>query len=223
MRKIITICLSLLLVSNFALAKRALPPEVKPIIYNGIKFTAPLFKIGYVEAYNDENGQKIWEYKVYNSPPFSDESPYNYIYIISLQVQDSMLLVTDTKTNIYKVKIPEAFSQKNKLTKGQVLQTAINKAKELGYKAEDMNIVYDEDNKKIKDHLKRSGVSTYNKKIKTWEKDLPTTPEQEYPELKDKDYQSVYFGPKEVGTRGGGLWVFVDKNTGDVIRYIGNE
>ncbi len=118
------------------------------------------------------------------------------------------------------INVPEVLSQSNRLTKEQIIQIAINKAKELEYKTEDMDIVYDEDNKRIKEHLQRSGVSTYNEKTKTWEKDLPTTPEQEYPELKDRDYQSVYFGPKGEGIKGGDLWVFVDKNTGQVIKYI---
>ncbi|MDD5561760.1 MAG: hypothetical protein PHT50_06525 [Candidatus Omnitrophica bacterium] len=82
-----------------------------------------------------------------------------------------------------------------------------------------MNIIYDEGNKNIKEHLERIGVSAYNEKTKKWEKDLPTVPEKEYPELKDKDYQSVYLAPKG-SVMGGDLWVFVDKNTGEVIKYI---
>lgn len=120
------------------------------------------------------------------------------------------------------IKTPEVFSQSDKLTKEQITQIAIGKAQELGYKTEDMNIIYDEGNQKIKEHLKRSGVSTYNEETKTWEKDSPTTPEQEYPELKDKDYQSVYFGPKEM-VLGGDVWVFIDRNTGEVIKYIRGE
>ena len=114
------------------------------------------------------------------------------------------------------------FSQSNKLTKEEIIKIAISKAKQLGYKTEDMNIIYDDDNKKIKEHLKRGGVSTYNEDTKTWEKDLPTTPEQEYPGLKDKDYQSVYFGPKTIA-KGGDLWVFIDKNTGEVIKFVGGK
>jgi hypothetical protein len=110
------------------------------------------------------------------------------------------------------------FSQDDKLTKEQIIQIAISKAKELGYKTDEMNIVYDENNKNITEHLKRIGVSTYNVKNKKWDKDLPTTPEKEYPELKDKDYQSVYLGPKG-SVKGGDLWVFIDKSTGEVIKY----
>jgi hypothetical protein len=113
-----------------------------------------------------------------------------------------------------------AFSQSNQLTKERIIQIAISKARDLGYKTEKMNIVYDDGNKSIKEHLKHIGVSTYNEKTKKWEKDLPTTPGKEYPELKGKDYQSVYFGPKGSGILGGNLWVFVDKNTGEVIKYI---
>ena len=111
------------------------------------------------------------------------------------------------------------YSQSNKLTKDQIIQIAISKATELGYKTAEMNIVYDESNKKITEHLKRIGVSTYNEKTKKWDKDLPTTPEKEYPELKDKDYQSVHLGPKGI-VKGGDVWVFIDKNTGKVIKYI---
>lgn len=117
----------------------------------------------------------------------------------------------------------EVFSESDKLTKEQIIRITISKAQELGYNTEDMDIIYDEDNQKIKEHLKRSGVSTYNKETKAWEKDSPTTPEQEYPELKEKDYQAVYFGPKGVGIKGGDLWVFIDRNTGEAIKYIRGE
>ena len=111
------------------------------------------------------------------------------------------------------------FSQDNRLTKEQIIQVAISKAKELGYKTEEMNIVYDEGNKSIKKYLERIGVSAYNKTTQQWDKVLSTTPEKEYPELKDKDYQSVYLGIKG-NVKGGDLWVFIDRNTGEVIKYI---
>ena len=112
-----------------------------------------------------------------------------------------------------------AFSQRDRLTKEQITQIAINKAKDLGYKTEEMNIIYDEGNKNIKEHLTHIGVSTYNEKTKKWEKDLPTTPEKEYPELNGREYQSVYLGPKG-NVKGGDLWVFIDKDTGEVIKDI---
>ena len=105
------------------------------------------------------------------------------------------------------------------LSREGVLRIATDKAKELGYKLEEMNVTYDDGNKKIKEHLTRSGISTYNKKTKTWEKNLPTTPEKEYPELAGRNYQAVYCAPKKMQL-GGDLWVFIDKDTGEVIRYI---
>jgi hypothetical protein len=112
-----------------------------------------------------------------------------------------------------------AFSQSNQLTKEKITQIAISKAKDLGYKIEEMNIIYDEGNKSIKEHSRRVRIFTYDEKTKKWEKDLSVTPEKEHPELRGKDYQSVYLGPKESGAKGGDLWVFIDKNTGDVIKY----
>jgi len=111
------------------------------------------------------------------------------------------------------------FSQSNKLTKEQIIRIAISKAAELGYKTEEMNIVYDEGNKSIKEHLRYARVSKYNEKTKELDKVLPTTPEKEYPELNGKDYQSVYLCPK-VAMPGGDLWVFIDRNTGEVIKYV---
>jgi hypothetical protein len=115
--------------------------------------------------------------------------------------------------------VPFAYPQPDKLTKEQVLDIALNKAKDLGYKVEDMDILYDENNAAIKKHLLREGVSTYNVITKEWVKDLATTPEKEYPELSGKDYQSVYFGPKEMRL-GGDLWVFIDRDSGKIIKFV---
>lgn len=52
------------------------------------------------------------------------------------------------------------------LTKSQIIQVALDKAKELGYKLEQMTATYDEDNKSIKEHLNRTGIFTYNEKLK---------------------------------------------------------
>ena len=52
------------------------------------------------------------------------------------------------------------------LSKEDIVRIATDKAKGLGYKPEEMNIVYDEGNSSIKEHLKRIGVSTYNEKTK---------------------------------------------------------
>ena len=112
-----------------------------------------------------------------------------------------------------------AFAQTAELTQEQFIRIAVDKARELGYDTQEMDVVFDEGNKNITEHLKRIGVFTYNEETQQLEKDPPTTPEEEYPELKDRDYQAVYIGPK-AGLLGSDLWVFIDKHSGEVIKYV---
>ncbi len=115
-----------------------------------------------------------------------------------------------------------AFSQSGKLTKEQIIQIASSKAKELGYKTEKMRITYDDGNKLNKKHFTREGESIWNEKTKKWDKVLLTTVKEEYPELNGKHYQSVYFSPKKA-MLGGDLWIFVDRDTGEVIKHVAGE
>jgi len=102
----------------------------------------------------------------------------------------------------------------------EVIRIATEKAKELGYSLKNMGIIlYDEDHKVLKQHLLREGISVYDEETNQWIPEQPTTPEEEYPALKGRGYQAVYFGPKNP-QKGGDLWVFVDKDTGEVITYI---
>lgn len=118
--------------------------------------------------------------------------------------------------------LPGAYSQSDKLTQDRILSISVAKAKGLGFDTGTMDITYDNNNEKLKTHLKRIGVSVYDERTKTWVKDPPTSPEEEYPELKGKDYQAVYFGPKDT-VLGGDLWIFVDKNTGEVLRTVAGQ
>ncbi len=116
-----------------------------------------------------------------------------------------------------------AFSQTDKLTKEKIIQIAVKKAQELGYKTKEMNIIYNEGNNFIKKHLTRNGESTYNEATQKWDAAMPTTPEKKYPELKDKEYKSVYFAPKAQGVKGGDLFVFIDADTGETLKHIGGK
>jgi len=119
-----------------------------------------------------------------------------------------------------------AYAQKQQtevsLSQEETISIAIKKAKELGYNPGEMNIIFDEGNKKLKDHLSRVGVSVYDEKTKEWKSESGTTPEKEYPLLAGRNYQAVYFSPK-MSMKGGDLWVFVDNDTGEVITFIGGE
>jgi hypothetical protein len=63
-----------------AQAKRAAPKKVEPVVHNDVKYTAPQLPVpehdqvgGYVEAWSEKNGKKLWEVKVYKTkmePPY---------------------------------------------------------------------------------------------------------------------------------------------------------
>ncbi len=108
---------------------------------------------------------------------------------------------------------------KKELSKEKILEIAINRANELGFTLNQVTPYFDEGNKRLKEHSRNSGVSTYNEKKEEWVYDAPSTPTKKYPELEDRNYQAVYFAPKEMQL-GGDLWIFIDKNTGEVISYV---
>ncbi|OGC07004.1 hypothetical protein A2526_06575 [candidate division WOR-1 bacterium RIFOXYD2_FULL_36_8] len=55
-----------LMTKNNVQAKIAAPKEVEPLIYNGIKFTAPHNHHGFIEAWNNDTGEKLWDLKIYD-------------------------------------------------------------------------------------------------------------------------------------------------------------
>lgn len=108
---------------------------------------------------------------------------------------------------------------RKELSKEDIINIAVKRAIELGFSKEETTVFYDEGNKRLKENAKNIGVSTYNEKTGIWEKDPQTTPEKRYPYLVDRNYQAIYFVPKKMQL-GGDLWVFIDKNSGEVISYV---
>ncbi|HOW59357.1 MAG TPA: hypothetical protein PLO78_06515 [Candidatus Omnitrophota bacterium] len=108
------------------------------------------------------------------------------------------------------------------LSKEKIIEIAKAKAVERGYDIDSMKIIYDDSNEMFKKHLKRKGVSKYNKETNEWKPVRGTTPEEDRPKLKGKDYQTLYFGPKQM-MKGGDLWVFVDRKTGEVLDTVGGK
>lgn len=98
--------------------------------------------------------------------------------------------------------------EKKELSKEEILSVALNKAKGIPYNVDNMQPVFDENNERWK--------KTYEMYC-TYHKDLP----DEEPQLAGKDYQAVYFMPKDAkeGTFYAGLWVFIDKKTGEMIYF----
>jgi hypothetical protein len=108
MIKRLTVLLLLLLLPNFAEAKRVPPPRIEPLIYKGIKFIAPSERMGYVEAWDIATDRKVWEKKVYTIfiNPFL-EPDVQWVFIVSLGIKDGRLLVIDERGRRYNITIPK--------------------------------------------------------------------------------------------------------------------
>ncbi|MFA5794784.1 MAG: WG repeat-containing protein [Candidatus Brocadiia bacterium] len=87
---------------GLAQAKRVGPKDVAPIIHNGVKYTAPHGKMGYVEAWDVSSGKKLWETKVYDveMKPML-EKDVQMVYITSLSIEDGRLVVINENNAKY--------------------------------------------------------------------------------------------------------------------------
>lgn len=77
-------------------AMREPPAPVAPVVHNGVKYTAPMERMGYVVAVNPGSGATLWEQKIYDvkiDPAL--EADIQYIFITSLAVQGGDLIVTN--------------------------------------------------------------------------------------------------------------------------------
>lgn len=85
-------------------AKRVPPSLIEPVIYNGVNYTTG--KMGFVEAWDINTSQKIWEKKVYSvkyNPLL--ETDVQDVFITSLSISDGKLVVINEKGNKYEVNV----------------------------------------------------------------------------------------------------------------------
>jgi hypothetical protein len=87
-----------------------------------------------------------------------------------------------------------------------LVQIATDKAMSLGYKPDELRILYDRENKKWNEH---------------WDVTLASEEEMslvdEYKNLASRDFQAIHFYPKKKYTFGGSVWILIDKGSKKVI------
>lgn len=87
--------------------KRVAAPEVKPVIYKGVKFIVSA-NMGYVEAWDVEPNKKIWEKKVYDVIIDPDlEADVQWVFIKSMRIVNNELVVINERENKFIIAIPE--------------------------------------------------------------------------------------------------------------------
>ena len=89
-----------------AYAKRKAPTPVRPVVWQGVEYRAPLDveHMGYVQAFDLSSGRKLWETKVYHVwiIPLLEQD-VQWMFVSGLQVQDGTLLVRNEDGKSYKV------------------------------------------------------------------------------------------------------------------------
>lgn len=103
--KYIIVCM-LFLATSPLLAKRIAPPDIQPLEYDGIRYTAPNDngRVAYLEAYDIQTGEQLWVTKVFRNIiiPWIEHDA-QLVYIRKLEVVQNKLIVTNEKGKIYKV------------------------------------------------------------------------------------------------------------------------
>lgn len=114
MRKIVfsTVIIGIISFFVFSLveAKRGPAPNVRPVVYKGVKFIVRnrAEKMGYVEGWDIETNKKIWEKKVYNviiNPMM--EADVQCVFISSLNLKNGKLVIINEKGRKYNIDIPK--------------------------------------------------------------------------------------------------------------------
>jgi hypothetical protein len=94
------------LLASPAFAKRAAPAQVKPVIYQGIRYIAPNDdgRRAYIEAWDVQTNKKLWDSTVFtNHIDPKLEEDVQCVYIKTMTVQDGRLIVTSELGKTYRV------------------------------------------------------------------------------------------------------------------------
>ena len=113
--KLLVVLLMPLIFCSLAEAKRGPAPKVEPVISGEIKIIAPNTpqRMGYIEIWNWEKKEIIWEKKVYDvfiNPIMESDVQWNFISAI-INNGDEKLIVFDEDNKQYNVTIPKEIAE----------------------------------------------------------------------------------------------------------------
>ncbi len=93
-------------------AKRSTPKEVTPVVYEGVRYTAPHWVIangkriagGYIEAFNAQTNKKLWRLKIYETKYAPQlEKDVQDVFITSMAIEKNKLVVVNERDVGYEV------------------------------------------------------------------------------------------------------------------------
>ena len=95
-----------LLLPTLALAKRAAPAKVEPVIHQGVRYTAPNDdgRRAYIETWDVQTNKKLWDLTIFtNRIDPNLEEDVQHVFIKTLNVRDGTLIVTSERGETYRV------------------------------------------------------------------------------------------------------------------------
>ncbi len=95
-----------LLLPSLALAKRAAPAKVKPVVHQGVRYIAPNDngRRAYIEAWDVRTNKKLWDLTVFTNriePKLEEDA--QWVFIKTLNVRDGTLIVISERGQTYRV------------------------------------------------------------------------------------------------------------------------
>jgi len=103
-RPIIILALLIALIPDFAAAKRMAPPDVEPVIYEGLRIIAPNNdgRRAYVQAWDAKTNKMLWEVTVFRNAidPLLEED-VQHVYIEKMIIREGKLIVSAESGKTY--------------------------------------------------------------------------------------------------------------------------
>jgi hypothetical protein len=95
-----------LLLPSLALAKRAAPAKVDPVVYQAVRYIAPNDdgRRAYIEAWDVRAKKKLWDLTIFtNRIDPTLEEDVQWVFIKALNIRHGALIVTSERDKIYRV------------------------------------------------------------------------------------------------------------------------
>src|SRR6266496_4733740 len=107
MRNVLVIFVAVaLLLPSLVLVKRVAPAEVKPVVFQGVRYIAPNDdgRRAYIEAWDVRTNKKLWDLTIFvNRIDPKLEEDIQWVFIKALRVQNGALIVMPERGKTYQV------------------------------------------------------------------------------------------------------------------------
>jgi hypothetical protein len=94
------------LMPSVAHAKRKAPPKVEPVVFEGVRYTAPNDdgRRAYVQAWQTSTNRMLWEVTVFRNRinPLAEED-VQHVYIRQMRIRDGKLIVIAEDDRVFSV------------------------------------------------------------------------------------------------------------------------